>query len=348
MDYFINMVPILCLSYLGHKALQVIHFPASRIVGPILTIAAAQLLGLSWVIPYGLKVIFSIVFGVYLGLRFNAGAIHRLKNYLLPATLLSFLYVIITLLYGELLTQVSPLDSTTAFLSVIPGGVAESGVLAVAYGADLAAVSSFQLTRFLSIVIIVPLLAKWFVKPTIKKQVPLSGKDPSPLPKAQPTLSFYWLFIIGAVFSGLFYLIRFPAALLLGATFGVALFQLVVKKPFARPPQQIYGAAQIGMGAVIGTSFTAESLSAVSGLGTSLLLLTALTLGTSILLAFIFSRLFKWDFMTCYMSVLPGGLSTMIILAEDFDADIIIISSLQLIRLLTAVMIIPMLYQWLL
>jgi membrane AbrB-like protein len=159
---------------------------------------------------------------------------------------------------------------------------------------------------------------------------------------------YYWLFLIGTLASGLFYMIHFPAALLLGATFGVASIQLISKKPFKRPPQSLYNYTQIMMGAIIGTSFTISSLQAVGTLTLPLFALTVLTLTTSVILGYVFSKVFHWDFMTGFMAVLPGGLSTIIIIADDYDADVIIISSLQTARVITAVMIIPLIYQWLL
>lgn len=351
MAYWYQLLALIIIAYVGYRLLNSLHFPASRIVGPILVTALIQTTGMTFFVPTLLKVICSIIFGIYLGLRFDRDAIEKLKSVAWPALLISALYICITLIYGYLLSAISPIDPITAFLAVIPGGIAESGILAVSYGADLAQVSSFQLVRFLSIVAIVPLLAQWFFKPHLKTTATIQPVHPtpilSPLNKT-PLRSYLWLFLIGTVASGLFYMIHFPAALLLGATFGVASAQLATKATYTKPPQELYNYAQIGMGAIIGTSFTLSSLKTVSTLALPLLLLTILTLTTSVLLGYFFSRLFHWDFMTGFMAVLPGGLSTLIVLADDYDADVIIISSLQTARVLTAVMIIPLVYQWVL
>lgn len=348
-------------SFAGYKLFQLIKFPASRLVGPIITIALLQVLGLSFSVPVALKTAFSVVFGIYLGLRFNRSALGRLKSSLVPAALISVLYIGITMVYGELLTAVSSMDQTSAFLAVIPGGVAEASVLAVSYDANLAQVSSFQLVRFLSIVVIVPLFAEWVLRPKLKHKkdphLAKAAEDADPIDykldseKDQVSKSrhhWLWLFFIGAVGSAAFYAVRFPAALLIGGTFAVSLAQLFVKKDFEAPSPQFYNLAQIGMGAVIGTSFTRESLGVVSTLVLPMLLLTVLILTTSIALGFLFSKLFKWDFMTGFMSVLPGGMSAMVVLADEFGSDVVTISTLQLVRLLTAVMVIPLIYQFIL
>lgn len=382
----LSLVIISIISFLGYKLLDRLKFPASRIVGPIMAIALVQLFGITFEIPVIFKTVFSIVFGVYLGLRFDKGAIKQLRLLAIPAVVISIVYIFITLGYGELLMRISDMDQKTSFLAVIPGGVAESGVLAVSYGADLAQVSAFQLLRYLSIVMIIPLLTKTVIikivnsksnrktfsneksksksneksksntalklsSELVVKHNPENDTIPS-----EPFLSedftslntvcyaYYWLFIIGTLGAILFKWLRFPAALLLGAAFGVAILQLTVKSNFKKPPQSIYNISQIGMGAVIGSSFTLESMRMIVSLWFPMLVMTTLILTSSIFLGFIFSKLFKLDYLTGLMSVLPGGLSTMIVLAEDFDVNIITISTLQLARLLTAVMVIPILY----
>ncbi len=354
MPEFILLVLLFIISYLGYWLFELIRFPASRIVGPIIVVALIQMFGITFSSPVFLKMLFSSIFGVYLGLRFDQTALKQLKVSIIPAAFLSIIYIGITILYGKILMQVSSMDHNTAFLSVIPGGVAEAGVLAVSFGANLSQVSSFQLVRYLSIVMIMPLISKYIISPIVKR----SGESNKPVETSLPQLdesslnsihySALWLFVVGAIGSFLFYKIHFPAALLLGATFFVALTQLISPRPFKRPPEFLYSYAQIGMGAIIGTSFTRENFSAVAGLVVPMLLLTFMIVTTSVILGFIFSKIFKMDYMTGLMSVLPGGLSTMVILAEAFDVDIVTISTLQLARLLTAVAVIPILYQWIL
>ena len=363
-NFIFSFVLIILISFAGYKFLEILKFPASKIVGPILAIALVQLTGITFEIPSIFKTVFSIVFGIFLGLRFDKKAVKQLRKLAIPTFVISLVYIFITLGYGELLMRISDMDQNTSFLSVIPGGVAESGVLAVSYGANLAQVSAFQLLRYLSIVMIIPLLTKTIIikvvnsKTTsksntniksdtiIKSDMTLSNQEFSEDFTSLNTLryAYYWLFIVGIFGATLFKWLRFPAALLLGAAFGVAILQLSVKSSFKKPPQAIYGYSQIGMGAVIGTSFTLESMRMILSLWFPMLVMTTLILTTSIILGFIFSKLFKLDYLTGLMSVLPGGLSTMIVLAEDFDVNIVTISTLQLARLLTAVMVIPILY----
>ncbi len=353
---------LFALSFLAYKGLERMKFPASRLVGPIVLIAILQAgFGWSFSVPTALKTLFSVVFGVYLGLRFHKKALHRLKQSLVPALLISFIYLFITIAYGQIIQMVSSVDQTSAFLAVIPGGIAEASILAVSYNANLAQVSSFQLVRFLSIVLIVPLITQWILVPKLRKEkhpVPTNALNaekedidleqaitPHEVSRENPPYPWLILFVIGAMGSYLFKCVHFPAALLLGATFAVSAFTLASKRETKTPPAIFYNLAQVGMGTVIGTSFTKESVASMGELILPMAILTVLVLSTSYLLGLLFMKLFRLDFLTAFMAVLPGGMSAMVVLADEFGADVVMISSLQLVRLITAVMIIPILYQ---
>ncbi len=351
MNVMVSILGASALSVIGYKVFDRFHIPASKIIGPIFIVALVQLTGITFILPSMLQVVFSILFGVYLGLRFDKDALRQLRRLIVPSIAISVVYLILTMGYGFLLTKISGMDRYTSFLAVIPGGIAETGVLAVSFGANLAQVTAFQLLRFLSIIMIVPLLTKHVIVRLLKLEPTEKEKVPVFVPASENTMpmhTYLWLFVVGLVGALLFKWLRLPAALLLGATFSVSATQLIIKTPFKTPPKRIYDMAQIGMGAVIGTSFTLESMKVVATLWMPLMMMTGLIISSSLLIAYMFGKLFKLDFLTSLMSVLPGGLSTMIVLAEDFESDIVTISTLQLARLLTAVMVIPILYSILL
>lgn len=349
------------ISLAAYKLFDKINFPAARLIGPIVVIALIQgIFDQSFSIPTPLKTAFSIVFGVYLGLRFNQNAVGKLKSSIKPAILISVIYLFITYGYGELIQAISPLDQTTAFLAVIPGGIAEASILGVSYNANLAQISAFQLVRFLSIVLIIPITVSWLMKSRFS---PLSEPEEElPEPSETKTISekhhshsepkpkvpWLALMLIGSVGAFAFKAIHFPAAYMLGATFITSASILSWPSAFKKPPQTYYNLAQVGMGMVIGTSFTPAALSTMSSLILPMLVLTVLVLLSSFILGVLFMKLFKWDFLTAFLAVLPGGMSAMVVLADEFGSDVVSISTLQLVRLLTAVMIIPLLYQFIL
>lgn len=361
MNLIMTVLALYATSLVAYKLFDKVNFPAARLIGPIIVIGLLQgLSGHTFEIPAPLKTVFSIVFGVYLGLRFNQKAVGKLKSSLKPALLISAIYLFITYGYGELIQAISPLDQTTAFLAVIPGGIAEASILGVSYNANLAQISAFQLVRFLSIVLIIPVTISWLMKsrfsplpepeeelPEAKETLESSTKEISRV-GTQPFIHWLWLMAIGTIGAFAFKAIHFPAAYMLGATFVTSASILSKPHSFKKPPQTYYNLAQVGMGMVIGTSFTPEAISTMGSLVIPMLVLTILVLLSSFILGLLFMKLFKWDFLTAFLAVLPGGMSAMVVLADEFGSDVVAISTLQLVRLLTAVMIIPMLYQFIL
>lgn len=343
----LQLLTVSLLSLIGYRLFKRLCIPAATIIGPLFLVAAVQMTGFVFSIPDILRALFSMVFGVYLGLRFTYESILKLKAIKWPVCIISVLYIGLTLFSGSLLMNVSDMQANTAFISVIPGGLAANSVLAASYGADLAKVSSFQLMRFLSVLLVVPIVTKSIVK---YKEIPLPKTEERAPAKDTPivyhSLHPMWLFPIGIVGSWFFNRIHFPAALMLGAAFSVGALQVTFRKPFVKPAQSFYTVSQIGIGAVIGISFTLESIKAIMALARPLMLITFIFIFSSIVLGYLFSKFFKWDFTTGYMAVLPGGLSAMIVLADELEADVVVISSMQLMRLMTAVMFIPLIYKW--
>ena len=68
------------------------------------------------------------------------------------------------------------------------------------------------------------------------------------------------LFVVGALGSWLFTLIRFPGGAMIRALLFVGVYCVLLPKRVAYPPIRPYHAAQIAMGVIIGSSFSGESL----------------------------------------------------------------------------------------
>jgi membrane AbrB-like protein len=155
----------------------------------------------------------------------------------------------------------------------------------------------------------------------------------------------WWvLFPAAAAGALLLALARFPAAPLIGALVGTSLVTVLGKGRIASPPASIANLAQIGIGMVIGVGFNSESLRAVVSLLGPVVAVTAVLFAASAALALLTRRLFGWTFFTGFLAVIPGGLSAMLILSQELSEDVAVVTTLQTLRLLTAVLVIPGLY----
>ncbi len=132
----------------------------------------------------------------------------------MPLILLVFWYIGLTIVNGNILQGLSSFDKVTSFLSVIPGGLGEVSIMAIDYKADLMTVTSFQILRLITIIVMVPFLVQKYASKRVSapEDVKLTKKEKDP---------FKMIFLAGfAILGGvLFHLFDLPAAFLTGSLF---------------------------------------------------------------------------------------------------------------------------------
>ncbi len=316
---------------------------------PIFFVALGMLLGLPSVDAPVLREAVTICMGIYLGLRFDRAAIRRFRKLLVPCLLLVLWHIAFTRFNGELLLRFTGFDNATAILAVVPGGIAESSIIALSFDAHVAKIATFQLARLVATLAAAPLLIKAvpreapFVETLDRRSAPVATVDSTDAPGG---IHHSWIPVALVGVSGglLLTLLSVPAGGLIGALVSVALYINVAKRRPATPPVIGFYAAQAGMGAVIGLTFTRETMSEIVHSGWAILAITAVVLVGNILFALVLNRRYRWGFHAAVLGILPGGVTPMMVMAKDAESDIAVVGTLQLARLLTVVVVLPPLY----
>lgn len=329
---------IIFLTLLGAKLIAR-FLPGSRLMGPIFTIGVFNILGGTLALSSWWETIFSVLLGIFFGMRINKELILNFKKIALPLILLVFWYIGLTVINGNILQGLSNFDKATSFLSVIPGGLGEVSIMAIDYKADLMTVTSFQILRLITIIVMVPFLVQRYASK--RKSAP---EDVNYVKKEDEPLKMLFLSAFAILGGLLFNYFELPAAFLTGSLFFSAIASSTMPSLIQRPPDILNNFAQLGMGAVIGTSFNRESFISVMDSIVIILLITAITVASSFFLAYIFNKVFKWNYLTCFLGVVPGGIAPIMILADQIEIDIGLVAIMQIVRLITAVMIIPFIY----
>lgn len=316
--------------------------PGARLIGPILLIGTLNIMEIEFSAPPFFKVVFAIILGVFFGLKIGRKFIEDSKNYLLPIVFMVFWYIGLTMVNGNVLSMFGSEDKATSFLSVIPGGLTEVSIMAMDYEANLVMVTAFQLMRLMTIVMIVPYLVKKYAKP---REIALESKLGSGSEgNKSDWIKMINVLIVGCIGGLVFSYMKLPAAFLTGSLIFTSLFSCFGSKYITRPPEVLNNFAQLGMGALIGVTFTRESFMGVVHSFGTIALITGITVFSSFILAYFFSKKFKWNYLTSFLSVVPGGLAPIMIMADEIEIDASVIALLQIIRLITAVMVIPFIY----
>ena len=155
------VLPAILAAPLGAWLAYLLKLPIPFLLGPIFATTAAVLAGCpAPPAPGPLIRTAQLFFGIYMGIVITLESLRRLGKVLPYAVGGAVLLVAFTYLVAFGLTIVTPANLLSAFLGTAAGGLAEMGIVALALGADVAFVLSYQLFRLFSILLVMPPLLR--------------------------------------------------------------------------------------------------------------------------------------------------------------------------------------------
>ena len=316
------------------------HFnmPLSWMLGAMCFTTVASLAGLGLQIPSWFRTIMIAVLGVMLGSMFSPEIFENIQRWGYGlATLLVYL-AIVSVLGVFYFVRVAGFDRVTSYFCAMPGGLSEMVLVGDALGGDGRTISLIHAVRVLILVITIPVFFRF-----------LEGVD---IPSSAQTGSITGLTTFAAVLMVLcglsgFWLakwLRLPAAALVGPMVLSATVHLAGLTN-AHPPSEIIAIAQVGVGAAIGSRFSGVTLARVFrilrlGFGSAVMML-ALT----ILFAWSAEKLGGLGFFVIVLSLAPGGLAEMSLIALALGADTVFVSVMHIVRIGLIITLAPFVYR---
>jgi len=301
-----------------------------------------------------------LILGCYLGSMVDRSTLHQLRKVLIPAGIVSFWMLALSLVSGYILYKVSNLSIETAFLGSTAGGIAEMAILGLAFHADTVTITILQLFRVLLFLVAMPFVARWKVgrtkysapPPLAQESVnlphpPLHSPPPSSARQDPVNRSFgSFILLVTATLIGGFLgkFLGIPAGDMLGALFGVGTVNTLFGDLPTVPPL-LRNYARIAIGLAMAEQLTPETLERLSTLILPIGLLGLLMVASGILLSRILQRVTGWDTGTCLLVSSPAGITQMSIIAEEVGADPLIVSVLHTARLLSILTVLPFLFR---
>lgn len=150
------------------------------------------------------------------------------------------------------------------------------------------------------------------------------------------------LFLISWLGWKLLEQLKVPAASLLGGVTAVGLARLL-GVPFAYLPWFLQLMLQAVLGIFIGLRFTKDTWPHIKNLALPAILVSVWMLASCFLVGRVFQRLTQVAPVTAILGAAPGGVAEMTMLALNLNADAVVVATLQLMRLLGVVFVIPLL-----
>jgi membrane AbrB-like protein len=145
-------------------------FPTPYLLGPILGTAVIHLSGLHGpALPASILDVSQFMIGGYIGLLLKPEKLEHKTKIITLAFLSGMVMILVSSGLSLLLVAYYPINHSTSFLALAPGGMDQMGILAHEVHADLSMVTGYQLFRLFFIYFAVPPLLRWIFKVGMRK-----------------------------------------------------------------------------------------------------------------------------------------------------------------------------------
>jgi membrane AbrB-like protein len=150
---------------------------------------------------------------------------------------------------------------------------------------------------------------------------------------------FYY--VIGAAGGSMMIAFGFPGGGIIGAMIVLGGLNVLFHQEY-QFPARLMRLALVGVGATIGLEFSPFVVCQIQKMIIPILGFSFLIVIGSLLIGWVIHHYTHWDLVTCLLGSAPGGLTQMVVVGEEMKADLIKISILQLVRVLTIMSCVPL------
>lgn len=322
-----------------------LHVPVGWLLGPMLVgIAYAIIQGSRQPLPPAFRMVGQVIIGIVTATRFSPETLSVATTYAIPLLLCVFTTGSLSMFNGYLLSRWAGIDRATAFLGFIPGAASSIVAMSEEMGADALSVALIQYIRVLLVVLLMPATASLLfpANPGVAATVAMTNN----LPSLPMVLNLLVLAVCGGlgVWGGR--RLRLPSSGFLGpflvglVTFWILPYQLQV-------PQSLFCAGLLLVGLYIGVQFDWQ-------IAHKLLKAVLIEVGLVIVLilsclgvGYEFHVVTHVDTITAVLGFTPGGIEAMIATVMQLGGDTGLVLAMQLTRMLSVLLIAPLLVTFL-
>ncbi|WP_373230999.1 AbrB family transcriptional regulator [Cohnella sp.] len=311
-----------------------IHMPIPWLLGPMLGVCLFSRVMKSYVLywPRYFQNAGLIIAGYAIGLTFTQETLTEIVHQLPSMVLMTLLLLLLCLLISYGVSKLAGTPYPTALTGSIPGGLTQMVVLAEeTKGIDITIVTFLQVSRLMMIVIFVPLLifSPLFGGVHSEELSALIPSVSSSWGELFPSIIPYAIMCTGCALLGKKF--HFPTTFLLAPLIAAALLHLSgLHGPVL--PSSLMNAAQLMIGCYVGLLLKLENLPNKSRLVTLAIVSGAILVISSCGLSYLLAQLHPVSPATSLLSLAPGGMDQMGIIAHEINANVSIVTGYQLFR----------------
>ncbi|GEN53988.1 AbrB family transcriptional regulator [Halobacillus faecis] len=323
----------------GGLLFDLLNLPIPWILGPFVFIVLAKsFTSLESEAAPSTKNTAFVLLGIQIGLTFSAETFRSIGPYLVPYTILTSAMIAISLLAGWYISKYGTVDTTTALVGSSPGGLSAMIAVSDSMKGNSALVTIFHTLRLMSVLFIIPFYVthgNFDDSSTV-----VAGVSGEVNKGSIYTIPLYLV----AAWTGWKWRKWIPASLVIIPMLFVGSLQ-TTGVPFYPLPELFFTLAQFLIGAYLGHTVSLKEIISAGKTCIAFLVLAVSMIGVGIGMAFLLSWWTTMEIKTAVLALAPGGLVEMSITAEQTGGEPAIVSSLQTIRLLIIVLLLPILFK---
>jgi membrane AbrB-like protein len=330
-------ITTLALGVAGGALFWLLNLPLPWMLGAMAATTAAAIAGVRVALMPSLRLIFVAILGVMLGSAFTPDVVQGLAIWFGSFAWLGVYVVVATAMVWVFYRRMARYDTATAYFSAAPGGLNEMILAGGALGGDEARISMSHAARVLIAIFVISFGYRWFGDYT-----PVSASTSY----ADNIALGEWAILAACGVVGYIVarLLRIPAYALVGPMVLSAIVHAAGITQ-SRPPVWLVAAAQVVVGAMVGTRFDGVSLRTVA----KAVMLAIVATAVLLVLAAVFGQAVESTlgipFSAALLAFAPGGLAEMSLIALSLEIDAAYVSSHHIVRIFMIVLAAPFLFK---
>ena len=307
--------------------------PLAWMLGPMIAISIAALMGLKVKIPKLALSGILIILGLHIGNYIDQNLINQMVNWIWTTVIMFFYIVISILIVSKYLQKFSGYKEKTSIFSAAPGALGPLMILAEYEKSDLSQVATAHLIRLIIIITVFPFII-----------INLSPSASLELEMFDYMSQNHWdlvlLIIASLVFIFFFDKFKVPAALLSGTLVASGFLQIFDIASYKLPDASINFCLLI-LGASVGCRFANKTFKEVANNSFHGLVATILLVLLGLIAAYIATFFVDTNFLSLILSFCPGGIYEVAVIAISFDLEPDFVAFHHIIRLLFILFTVP-------
>ncbi|MCM1565251.1 MAG: AbrB family transcriptional regulator [Dehalobacter sp.] len=336
---YLYLLLTLAIGTLAGLLINKLKVPGGLLVGAI---AGAALLNICFdaaYMPNQTKLLVQIIAGAFIGCSMEKSDVKRLPNIIKPTIIMISALLVLNLVAGVLIHLSSPLDLVTSFMSVVPGGISDTPIIAAVMGADGSKVAVMQIVRQVLGIGVFPLLISTY--DNRRKKTEEFGFREAYKEKRQKSKTKSWTalvctLIVAAIFGLIGNKTGIPAGAFVFSILSVLILKL--RYDFAYMPKWLKKFAQILSGCYLGSTIVMSDVLELRFLLVPLFIIIIGYMANCFITGFILSKTCGFTRKEAMLITTPAGASDMALISSDMgveNTDVIILQILRAVIVMT-------------